>query len=579
MKTKKALVVILCLVLAVTFAVSFSACNKDKKEEGPSESELRNSACIDLTVALLGRFDSDWGGLLNDEQVQNLDNGGDYILAYEWTDFFVEAVKSSGVQTAKITKATNFVLSDDGAKIFSDSLDINAIAKLMREIGVTSDDAKDIAFNVSRSLVTDSDGVFERAIERLNSIPLSANARENAVKVKNSCTNSLDSLDALIAEKDSVATSLDNAENGLKALFAFAYKSADLLAGDELFVDKLSSGTLGGVTMDEIVTYLNGVKSSLNELQNVLTDDEVEKLGSALGAVNDYLGSAVFANETINSAVSGLKYAYLASDYIVTVCDLIYSVGDFVLTRNLEGTAKDYQTLSDFITVNSGEEYANESNNANNTVLAIRATMFALGVNPYLKNVDNAKYEEQVGTAKQKALDLFDEFVSTSEGVYEKEILLIYASSAINQDNNEKVLGDGITVARVGEILQKIFALSMFEGAYQKYAAGNTEIANTIRDTAKTLIKYYSGEDVALGTSDYTASWYNEVVAKSTVKIQSELDAVLPAVKADLRNHFTEYVFGESFDELVDVSVENPVKIADEGYNQLVNKLESVFGL
>lgn len=578
MKTKKLLIIILAILLVASFAVGFSACNKDKDgADGPSEGELRNSACVDLTVAILGRIDANWGGLLNDDQIASLENGGDYILSYEWTNFFVEAVKNSDVQTAKITKATNFVLSGDGAKIFADDLDVNAIAKLMREIGVTSDDAKNIAFNITRSLVTDSDGVFGRAIEKLDVVPVSAKARANAVDVKNSCRNSLDSLTSLTENKNTVATSLDNAENGLKALFSFAYKSADLLAGDETFVSKISSGTLSGVTIDEIVTYLNGVKSSLSELQNVLTDSEVEKLGTALGAVNDYLGSAVFANETVNSAVSGLKYAYFASDYIVTACDFISTVGDFVLTKNLEGTTKDYQTLSDFITVNSGEEYASEGSDANVTVLTIRAITFALGINPYIKGTD--EYSSEVAAAKQKVIDLYDSFVSSSAGVYEKEILFIYASSAINQSDSEKVLGDGVTVARVGEILQKEIALGMFKGAYQKYAAGNTNVANTVRDTAKTLIKYYSGEDAVLGTADYTASWYNEVVAKSTAKIQSELTAVLPAVQADIKNNYIEHVFENVIDALVEVAVESPVKITDEGYNQLVEKLENAFAL
>ncbi len=577
MKTKKMLIIILAILLVSSFAVGFSACNKDKDgDDGPSESELRNSACVDLTVAILGRIDAGWGGLLNGDQIASLENGGDYILSYEWTNFFVEAVKNSAVQTAKITKATNFVLSSDGAKIFADDLDVNAIAKLMREIGVTSDDAKNIAFNITRSLVTDSDGVFSRAIEKLDAVPVSAKARANAVDVKNSCRNSLDSLSSLTANKNAVATSLDNAENGLKALFAFAYKSADLLAGDETFVSKISSGTLSGVTIDEMVTYLNGVKSSLNEFQNVLTDAEVEKLGNALGAVNDYLGSVVFANETVNSAVSGLKYAYFASDYIVTACDFISTVGDFVLTKNLEGTTKDYQSLSDFLTVNSGEEYANEGSNANVTVLTIRAITFALGVNPYIKGTD--KYSSEVVAAKQKVIDLFDDFVSTSAGVYEKEIIFIYASSAINQNDSEKVLGEGVTVARIGEILQKEIALGMFKSAYQKYAAGNTSIANTVRDTAKTLIKYYSGEDAVLGTADYTASWYNEVVTKSTAKLQNELTAVLPAVQADLKN-YVESVFENLIDAFAEVAVESPVKITDEGYNQLVEKLENAFAL
>lgn len=579
MKTKKLLIIFLCALLIATFAVGFSACNKDKKEEGPSEQELRNSACIDLTVAILGRLDSNWGGLLNDEQIHALKNGGDYILSYEWTNFFVGAVKSSGVQTAKITKATDFIKSDDGAKIFADELDVNAIAKLMREIGVTSDDAKNIAFDLSRSLVTDSDGVFARTIERIDTIPVSATARANAVEVKEECNNSLSSLSSVTSKKNEIATSLDNASNGLKALFAFAYKAADLLAGDENFVNKISSGTLSGVSMDEIVTYLNGVNSSVQELESVLTDSEVGKINSALKLVNDNLSVAIFANDTVNSFVGGLNTAYMAAGYLPTICDLFDVVSETVLTKNLEGTTKEYQTIADFITVNSGEEYAVKDNEANNNVLAIRAMLFALGVNPYLKDSNPTKYSEQVVAAKNKAKELFDEFASKSDGAYEKEIIFIYLSGAVNQKDLEKVLGDGVTVKKVGELLQKDLALTIFKNAYKKYSAGDKTAYNTVRDSARTLVKYYTGDENAILPDTLTSAWYGEVVKGTKEKMQEEFALVLPAVKADLKNWYIDFLFEKAFDALVDVAVESPVKLADENYNALVEKIENAASL
>ncbi len=577
MKSKKVLILVLCAVLIATFAVGFSACNKNKNnDDQPSEQELRNAACTDLTIAVLSRLDADWGGLLNDDEVAALENGGDYILSYEWTNLIVRTVGESGLQTAKINKIKDFTLSEDGGKVFSEDVDVNTIAKLMREAGLTADDAKNVAYNLTQALVTKSESVYSRAKERLSAIPLSAAARSNALSAIERCDEGINSLAELSANKDSVSALLADAENGLKNLFAFAYKAADLLAGDEDLVTKLSSGTLSSASDDEIVTYLNGVMASVRELRTAMTDDEVAKVGRALDALCSHLEKAVFGNEVANSAVDVLSYARLLSDYVPDFCDLLETASDFVLAKNLEGTTGEYITLKDFTTVNTGDEYVTDDSQINNDVLTIRAILFALGVNPYIKNTDSAKYEESVAAAKTKVLELYDKFVRTSDGVYEKEIIFVYVCCALNQRDSDKVIGTDLTVGDVGVLLQKEVALSIFKGLYEKYSTGDTSVKNSLRDTARTLISYYTGEDNVTVTETITASWYNEVLAKTKAKIESDLDAMLPAVQANIRNEYIEYLFDEAFDSLADVATSAPVKRSDAEYENLVKAMEEV---
>lgn len=344
----RAVAVLLVMVFAVLSAAALSACNK--KPPAPTPEEERADAVAQFRVNVLAALGEGWRTDLSDEEIMELPDCGSYVEAKLWTEEIAEALDASSLATAKIRFVAEFAVTDEGKAMLSGVSDnFDTVLDFVAAVGFTSADIGELGMGLLRKLMTDIlPGYYDVAAElgRLEGMVIGggqqdiAAARERVERV----TAALgDTREECVDNFASVLASLDEAEDGLRTLFEFAFDTEQTLgtgAAGEGLTSLLQSaadgsGALADVSDNEMLVWLDGVLSGLDKLSATMTTEKLAQVKAALSAVKESFDGFSLPVDSVHDIIGSLGYlsSYvdelpLLLSYIEAACDVVYERGE-----------------------------------------------------------------------------------------------------------------------------------------------------------------------------------------------------------------------------------------------------------
>lgn len=360
----RAVAVLLVMVFAVLSAAALSACNK--KPPAPTPEEERADAVAHFGVNVLAALGEGWRTDLSDEEIIELPDCGSYVEAKLWTEEIAEVLDASSLATAKIRFVAEFAVTDEGKAMLSGVSDnFDTVLDFVAAVGFTSADIGELGMGLLRKLMTDIlPGYYDVAAElgRLEGMVIGggqqdiAAARERVERV----TAALgDTREECVDNFVGVLASLDEAEDGLRTLFEFAFDTEQTLgtgaAGEGLTALLQSaadgSGALADVSDNEMLVWLDGVLSGLDKLSATMTAEKLAQVKAALSAVKESFDGFSLPVDSVHDIIGSLGYlsSYvdelpLLLSYIEAACDVVYERGedgnyDYSFIRKLKAFA------------------------------------------------------------------------------------------------------------------------------------------------------------------------------------------------------------------------------------------------
>ena len=344
----RAVAVLLVMVFAVLSAAALSACNK--KPPAPTPEEERADAVALFRVNALAALGEGWRTDLSDEEIIELPDCGSYVEAKLWTEEIAGLLDASSLATAKIRFVAEFAVTDEGKAMLSGVSDnFDTVLDFVAAVGFTSADIGELGMGLLRKLMTDIlPGYYDVVAElgRLEGMVIGggqqdiAAARERVERV----TAALgDTREECVDNFASVLASLDEAEDGLRTLFEFAFDTEQTLgtgAAGEGLTSLLQSaadgsGALADVSDNEMLVWLDGVLSGLDKLSATMTAEKLAKVKAALSAVKESFDGFSLPVDSVHDIIGSLGYlsSYvdelpLLLSYIEAACDVVYERGE-----------------------------------------------------------------------------------------------------------------------------------------------------------------------------------------------------------------------------------------------------------
>ena len=506
----RAVAVLLVMVFAVLSAAALSACNK--KPPAPTPEEERADAVAQFRVNVLAALGEGWRTDLSDEEIMELPDCGSYVEAKLWTEEIAEVLDASSLATAKIRFVAEFAVTDEGKAMLSGDTVLDFVAA----VGFTSADIGELGMGLLRKLMTDIlPGYYDVATElgRLEGMVIGggqqdiAAARERAERV----TAALgDTREECVDNFASVLASLDEAEDGLRTLFEFAFDTEQTLgtgAAGEGLTSLLQSaadgsGALADVSDNEMLVWLDGVLSGLDKLSATMTAEKLAQVKAALSAVKESFDGFSLPVDSVHDIIGSLGYlsSYvdelpLLLSYIEAACDVVYERGedgnyDYSFIRKLKAfAAEEDEALAEI----------------NGYILAAELT---------------ASFADAVSAEDLKAeLKRIGE-----EGDRYKNIALYLAAlmALMPEEDGEAELTDSLT-AMLAVLLTEMFD-SAFDNAWRRYTLDPENGANRLRVMSGLVLDFAGAINELLReeglpeveitvdlSGPYTAEWRAEV--------------------------------------------------------------------
>ena len=511
----RAVAVLLVMVFAVLSAAALSACNK--KPPAPTPEEERADAVAHFGVNVLAALGEGWRTDLSDEEIIELPDCGSYVEAKLWTEEIAEVLDASSLATAKIRFVAEFAVTDEGKAMLSGVSDnFDTVLDFVAAVGFTSADIGELGMGLLRKLMTDIlPGYYDVAAElgRLEGMVIGggqqdiAAARERVERV----TAALgDTREECVDNFASVLASLDEAEDGLRTLFEFAFDTEQTLgtgAAGEGLTSLLQSaadgsGALADVSDNEMLVWLDGVLSGLDKLSATMTAEKLAQVKAALSAVKESFDGFSLPVDSVHDIIGSLGYlsSYvdelpLLLSYIEAACDVVYERGedgnyDYSFIRKLKAfAAEEDEALAEI----------------NGYILAAELT---------------ASFADAVS-----AEDLKAEFKRIGEeGDRYKNIALYLAAlmALMPEEGGEAELTDSLT-AMLAVLLTEMFD-SAFDNAWRRYTLDPENGANRLRVMSGLVLDFAGAINELLReeglpeveitvdlSGPYTAEWRAEV--------------------------------------------------------------------
>lgn len=509
----RAVAVLLVMVFAVLSAAALSACNK--KPPAPTPEEERADAVAHFGVNVLAALGEGWRTDLSDEEIIELPDCGSYVEAKLWTEEIAGLLDASSLATAKIRFVAEFAVTDEGKAMLSGVSDnFDTVLDFVAAVGFTSADIGELGMGLLRKLMTDIlPGYYDVAAElgRLEGMVIGggqqdiAAARERVERV----TAALgDTREECVDNFASVLASLDEAEDGLRTLFEFAFDTEQTLgtgAAGEGLTSLLQSaadgsGALADVSDNEMLVWLDGVLSGLDKLSATMTAEKLAQVKAALSAVKESFDGFSLPVDSVHDIIGSLGYlsSYvdelpLLLSYIEAACDVVYERGedgDYSFIRKLKAfAAEEDEALAEI----------------NGYILAAELT---------------ASFADAVSAEDLKAeLKRIGE-----EGDRYKNIALYLAAlmALMPEEDGEAELTDSLT-AMLAVLLTEMFD-SAFDNAWRKYTLDPETGANRLRVMSGLVLDFAGAINELLReeglpeveitvdlSGPYTAEWRAEV--------------------------------------------------------------------
>lgn len=534
--------VLLVLALVLTTAFTLAACNDDKGQ-GVSPEQERTEAVGLFERNVLAAFNEKWLPDMTDDEIAKLDAPGDHVEAQLWTDVIVGILYDSSLQTAKIRLAAEFVASEDGKRLLLDArVNADAVMELIAEVGFTSEDVSELGFAALRAVADRTDDVYTALVERLNKIKNKVEsagfnnigeAVERAERIKESLKGE-ETITQTVA-------ALDEAEEGIKLLFGFAYdfeqtvgtgSSGSGLASILQSISTGGSGALSGISDADAFVWLSGVVEGIARFGDEMTEEKAASVKRALASVRECFDGFAQPLEIVRDLTEWLGYAESAVGEIGLMTDYLTAMAAPLYDKDEKG---EYT----YDLVRKLKSLAAEKDNALSEV-----NMLLL--------LSEAAYSfmNEVSAAQLKA-----EFERiAAEGDRQKNMLLYFFVLMLAVDDGEQVEYSSDVTAMIVALLGE-WSDVLFENAWREYVLAPDEVSesrlrrmsgsvlNMVELLNKALTE--NGEEpveITVGADgdangEYTEEWRAELarIADECMKRASSFaGAPLPSVAADV---------------------------------------------
>lgn len=499
------LAVLLCLIVA------FAATGCDDNT-APDAAALRAEAVDAFRGNVLAAAGDGWRADMSFDEIASLENPASYIVTSAWLDALAQVVSDSSLQTAKISYAADFALTEDGKSLIDDAAaNLDGALAFVRGVGLTESDVCDLGFRLMRMAVADTTSVYADAKRDLNEV-LTRLTGEDRTPVREEIARIDRVLDTYFADEATVAEAteaLDSAESGIKTLLSFLYSMQNIIgtgaSGDGLvaLLGSMSSGALADISDSEMFVWLDSLIKSVTAFGESMTAEEIKELETALDTVERCFDSFVQPVEAVEEILDALDYVRAFVGQVPEVVSYFTAAFSPLYERGEDG-AYTYSLVS-FMKELAAEKDEN-LRTVNSMVLA-------------------AKLLESFGRAFS-AEELKSTVLSVSErGDEGKTVLYIVAIMRLmGNDTIPEGVDEGALVQMLGHIIDEIFASNLGR-AYRSWVLSPDEKSekrlrnwasiaiNTVKETNE-LLEAEGIEPVKITvTSDdeITDAWYNAV--------------------------------------------------------------------
>lgn len=571
---RKTITICLAAVLTLVLSLTLFACNKNKNK--PADTS-RQDACNEFVSAVLTTKNSSWSADLTAEQIAAYDDGGNYIVAYYWTEFVSDVLYSSDLQTAKIQQLAH-TMSGENAKAFIANPEVNGglLIPLLKEVGLTSDDVETLVYDGLVAFLNDAESVFDSCLTKVNEVLLlpsqSETARDNLNAVKTQTEQNKVAFTEYGGENGEVLSAVKDAESGLKTIAGFCFSTSMLFdsEGESDLISAIGSGALSEITLSETVTYLNSILSSVASLKDALSDEKLRSVESALGLIMDKFDGIPFGSDTfIQAVLSYVNYAYAAISYIPLVCTFTSDCGAYMLTSDGEGG---YPALSALLTSFNDENYytVNEGSESplyyNSVIPLTQMVLAALDVD--FKETNSVTLSVQLETARDYVKGILNGFSTSASGDYRKKLVLLYLDYMLQRGENATLPEADLT--ELGNIMVVSFMLNSFKSEYASYVAGRSENANKLNNKLTTFTNF--GVTGISSSATPTSEWYKGIVTAVETAINQRMNGLISKVTADISLHADDFFAADVYD-FIDIANMTVSENTSEEYQALLEAI------
>ena len=571
MKDKLAKIII-CFILVATLVVTLVACEPDVE---PDPAKERREVVDVFTNTFVKSLDTLWTNVtMSADEMANLPNAGDYILAVEMTKFYADVIDKSPLQTEKINNITKYIASDEGQKIFkAEEFDGNLVLEFMSGVGLTATDVESLVYGGLYKFIESGDTIYSNAIALINQVKskagASAGTRQNLDEVLQEMQVGAQSFENTVIDRQNTLKALKDAESGVKTIVSFAYNNAMLFGNgtNKNLITALQTGMLKDASQGEMATYLSSV---LDYIEDAVADLEgqVDEVVDALDKVSNIYDKLVVGSGVISDVFAVIEQNKVLPTILPALEDIVSNARGVALKKN----GNEYPFIS-VVTTCLGEGYAIEGDDDSaNEIIAYTRMALALAGVEYTATGDTLS--SQIAVAKSLVQDLVE--VLAGDGTRDSKMNAISVVALLYVDSPSGTMIGDVEVLRVVELYTADLIYDVFKKAYLEYSVNQSlESANAVQNSARILMRFVTGEDVGSVATTFNQQWYENICAQVENKLASEIEACYPSVKADIDKR-VDTLFEDGIYALIDVANMTPVALDDEGYvafDEEVNKL------
>ncbi len=572
MKDKLAKIII-CFILVATLVVTLVACDPEVE---PDPTEERKEVVDAFTNTFVKSLDTLWATpTMSADEMANLPNAGDYILAVEMTKFYANVIYKSPLQTEKIKNITSYISSDKGQKIFkAEEFDGNLVFEFVSGVGLTASDVESLVYGGLYKFIESGDTIYTNAIATINQVKskagASAGTRQNLDEILQEMQAGAQSFADTVVDRQNTLKALKDAESGVKTIVSFAYNNAMLFGNgtNKNLITALQTGMLKDASQGEMATYLSSV---LDYIENAVDDLEgqVDEVVDALDKVSNIYKKLHVGSAVVSDVFAVIEQNKVLPKILPALEDIVSNARGVALKKN----GNEYPFISG-VTTCLGEGYAIEGDDASaNEIIAYARMALALAGVEYTATGDTLS--SQIVVAKDLVKNLVD-CVAGDDTVDGKMNAIAFATFVYTDSASGTMIGD-VEVLRVVELYTADLIYDVFKKAYLEYSVNqDLESANAVQNSAKILMRFVTGEEVSSVGTNFNQQWYENICTQVETKRASEIDACYPSVKADVDKRVDAF-FEESIYTLIDIANMTPVACDDEGYVAFEEEVDALY--
>ena len=572
MKDKLAKIII-CFILVATLVVTLVACEPDVE---PDPAKERKEAVDAFTYTFVKSLDTLWTNVtMSADEMANLPNAGDYILAVEMTKFYADVIDKSPLQTEKINNITKYIASDEGQKIFkAEEFDGNLVFEFMSGVGLTATDVESLVYGGLYKFIESGDTIYSNAIALINQVKskagASAGTRQNLDEVLQEMQVGAQSFENAVVDRQNTIKALKDAESGVKTIVSFAYNNAMLFGNgtNKNLITALQTGMLQDASQGEMATYLSSV---LDYIEDAVADLEgqVDEVVDALDKVSNIYDKLVVGSGVISDVFAVIEQNKALPTILPALEDVVSNARGVALKKN----GNEYPFISG-VTTCLGEGYAIEGDDDSaNEIVAYARMCLALAGVEYTATGDTLS--SQIAVAKSLVQDLVE--VLAGDGTRDSKMNAISVVALLYVDSPSGTMIGDVEVLRVVELYTADLIYDVFKKAYLEYSVNQSlESANAVQNSARILMRFVTGEEVSSVATTFNQQWYENICTQVENKLASEIEACYPSVKADIDKRVGTF-FEDGIYALIDIANMTPVALDDEGYVAFDEEVDKLY--